>query len=142
MFTLQIPLFYVIVAYIIISVIGDNFANDPGANIKITVWDEDKFIKDTLIGQVNIPVNSLSDGKVHEQVFLFLSPLSALRSPSNYFILFYSGILYFQQRQRYMLVVTFTCVLITIQKQKLCLLEVPSSPPLSPSPLYLFIIIY
>eukprot|EP01112_Ceratiomyxa_fruticulosa_P020588 TRINITY_DN7054_c0_g1_i1.p1 TRINITY_DN7054_c0_g1~~TRINITY_DN7054_c0_g1_i1.p1 ORF type:complete len:846 (+),score=186.10 TRINITY_DN7054_c0_g1_i1:374-2539(+) len=35
--------------------------------IKFTLWDEDKFTKDTLLGQVIVPISSLSGGKTHEQ---------------------------------------------------------------------------
>ena len=65
-------LIYHHLTYVTSSVIGDHFANDPMANIKITVWDEDRYTKDTLLGQVNIPLNSLGDGKVHEQVSLLI----------------------------------------------------------------------
>jgi hypothetical protein len=54
------------------------------AKIKVTIWDEDKFTKDTLIGEFIVrthapfssqvkpgelmfPVSSLSDAKLHEQ---------------------------------------------------------------------------
>lgn len=40
--------------------------------VKMTVWDDDKLIKDTLIGQIVVPIASLKDGKVHEQVSLLL----------------------------------------------------------------------
>lgn len=47
--------------------IVDSFTRDPSASIKITVWDEDKYVKDNLIGQVTVPVVSLCDSKIHEQ---------------------------------------------------------------------------